>query len=173
VTGLDAARAGELPGLEAFPAEHRTTLRRAEWNRRFLTARRAVRRGLHPFPPDRRAGRRTGCSLGLARLTSLGLVLEILVGEEELFTRCPDELRAAIHARQRLVLELHRSSLSRSGSTPEMSSARPRVTGVTRRPPHFVLTTRLRGAASCAYASVRAPVSHDDDRLVSDRRSAS
>ena len=52
---------------------------------------------------------RAGRPLGLARLTPLRLVLEILVGEEELLACRPDELGAAIHAVQRLVLELHRS----------------------------------------------------------------
>ena len=44
----------------------------------------------------------------VARLAPLGLVLEVLVGEEQLFTRRPDELRAAVHAVQHLVLEFHR-----------------------------------------------------------------
>ena len=110
--GSGAARPGKLAGLEAFLAEDRATLRRTEWHRCFLATRRAVGHRFHPLPRDERAGRAAGL-LCLARLTALGFVLEILVGEELLFSGRPDEFRAAIHAREDPVLELHRSHLAR------------------------------------------------------------
>ena len=48
--------------------------------------------------PIAAAGRGPRRSLRLARLASFRLVLEILVGEEELLAGRPDELRAAVHA---------------------------------------------------------------------------
>src|SRR5262249_40103587 len=52
----------------------------------------------------------------LAPLATLRLVLEVLVGEELLFSSRPDELRAAIHAPEDPVLELHRSPPRRGRS---------------------------------------------------------
>src|SRR5206468_7311010 len=80
---------------------------------RFLAARRAVRGRFHALAHA--AGHRPVRPLGFAALATLGLVLEVLVGEELLFPRRPDELRAAVHARKNPVLELHRS-LPRRGS---------------------------------------------------------
>ena len=56
----------------------------------------------------RRAARRARRALGLAALAALRLVLEILVGEEQLLAGRPDERGPAVHAVQGLVLELHR-----------------------------------------------------------------
>src|SRR5262249_10587619 len=56
----------------------------------------------------RASGRPRG-PLRLARLAALRLVLEVLVGEELLLARRPDELRTAVHAPEDPVLELHRS----------------------------------------------------------------
>jgi hypothetical protein len=53
------------------------------------------------------AARRPRNPLGLAGLAALRLVLEVLVGEKLLLAGRPDELRAAIHAREDSVLELH------------------------------------------------------------------
>src|SRR6516165_3171597 len=112
---LDAAGPGELPGLEAFLTEDRPTLCRLERHGGFLAARRARRHGLDAFAC--RAGRRrTRRALRLARLAALRLVLEVLVGEELLLTRRPDELCAAIHAPEDPVLELHRSLPRRARS---------------------------------------------------------
>src|SRR4029079_8683768 len=109
---LNAARPRKLPRLETLPAEHRASLRGTEGYGRLFTARRAVRGGCNAFAADRGARRRARCALGLARLATLRLVLEILVGEEELLAGSPDELGAAVYAVERLVLELHRPSLS-------------------------------------------------------------
>src|SRR5437867_2326010 len=132
---LGAARAGKLSRLETFAAEHRPTLRRPERHRGFLAACRAVRRRLHSLPRDGPARRGAGRPLGLARLAPLGLVLEILVGKEELLAGRPDELGAAIHAVQRLVLELHRSL-----PLAKALDARRRQT---RKPPDHPVTGRL------------------------------
>src|SRR6266849_8301294 len=105
---LDAARPGEFPGLKAFLAEDRTTLRRLERHRRLLAAGRAHRDGLHPFAghPDSGGTRR---ALALTGFAPLGFVLEVLVGEKLLLSSRPDELRGAVHAPEDPVLELHRS----------------------------------------------------------------
>src|SRR5262245_34047548 len=92
----DAAGACKLPLLEALLAEHRTTLSRTERNGGFLTACRARGLSLHPLT-RRRSSTGPVCPLCLARLAPLGLVLELLVGKEQLFTSCPDELRPAVH----------------------------------------------------------------------------
>src|SRR3954471_23151967 len=96
---LHASSLRELAGLEAFLAEHRATLRRTEWHGGLFATRRAVGHGFHPFARHDGAGRTSG-PLCLARLTALGLVLEVLVGEELLFPRRPDEFCAAINARE-------------------------------------------------------------------------
>src|SRR4026208_863745 len=98
----------KLPLLEAFLAEDRSALRGTEGHRGVLAARRAGGLGLDAIA-HRRPGAHPARSLRLARLAALGLVLELLVSEEELFTRRPDELRRTVHTPQGLVLELHRS----------------------------------------------------------------
>src|SRR5262249_4623978 len=90
---LNAASARELAGLEAFLAEHGAPLRRLEGDRRLLPARRARRDGFHPLPRHAGAGR-TGRALAFTGLAPLRLVLEVLVGEELLLSRRPDELRS-------------------------------------------------------------------------------
>src|SRR5947207_3989218 len=105
--GLDAAGPGKFPGLEAFLAEDRTALRRFEGDSGLLAARRAIRNGFYPLASD--GASRTAGPFAFARLAALRLVLEILVGEELLFSGRPDELRAAVHALKDSVLELHRS----------------------------------------------------------------
>jgi hypothetical protein len=45
-------------------------------------------------------------ALGLASLAALGLILEVLVVEEVLFSRCEYEIRVAIHAFEYAVLKL-------------------------------------------------------------------
>src|SRR5438445_5527056 len=113
---LDAPGPGEFPGLEALFAEHGTPLRRLEGHGRFLAASRARRLGFDPLAGDGRAGRAAG-PLALAGLAPLRFILEVLVGEELLFSRRPDELRRAIHAPEDSVLELHRSLPRRGRSS--------------------------------------------------------
>src|SRR6185295_6832684 len=111
---LDAARPGEFPGLEALFAENRTPLRWLEGHRCLLAAGGAHGDGFHPFTGHARAGR-TRRALALAAFAPLWLVLEVLVGEELLLSRRPDELRGAIHAAEDPVLELHWSPPRRVG----------------------------------------------------------
>src|SRR5438105_11131099 len=94
----DAAGPGEFPGLEAFLAEDRAPLRRSERHRRLLAACGAGRQCLDPFAGRRPAAGRAAGSLALAVLAPFRLVLEVLVGEELLLSRRPDELRAAVDA---------------------------------------------------------------------------
>src|SRR5262245_31057208 len=86
--GSDSARACELPGLEALFAEDRTPLRRPERNRGLLSAGRARGQSFNPLARNRIAHRPAG-PLALAGLAPLRLVLEVLVGEELLFTGRP------------------------------------------------------------------------------------
>ena len=108
----------KLALLEALPAEHRPPLSRTERHGRFLPAGRTVCCCFHPLSGSRGAGCWAGCAFGLAALTALWFVFEILVGEEKLLARRPNELRSAIHARERLILELHRSYLSPTRARP-------------------------------------------------------
>src|SRR5262249_4395367 len=147
---LDAASARELPGLEAFLAEHGAPLRRLERHGGFFTARRTRRDCFHPFA--RHAGANgTSRALALTALAPLRLVLEVLVGEELLLARRPDELRRAIHAPEDPVLELHRS-LPRRGRG---------------------LAIPIRAATSSDSVYVRVPASLFVCPLVSGRTSAS
>jgi len=105
---LDATRSGEFSLLEAFLAEHRTSLCRSEWHRGVLPARRAGRLRFHTVG-DRWTRSRTARPFGLTRLATLRFVLELLISEKQLFARGPYEIGPAIHTPQGLVLELHRS----------------------------------------------------------------
>jgi hypothetical protein len=51
-------------------------------------------------------------AFGLAVLTTLGLVLEILVVEEVLFSRCEYKLCAAVYTREDAVLKLRHSNVA-------------------------------------------------------------
>src|SRR5688500_1675509 len=105
---LDACGSGELPLLEALPAEDRTALRRAEGDGGLLAASRTVGRGFDPLACRTGGARGTRRALRFAALTALGFVLEVLVGKEQLFSGRPEELGAAVHAVESFVLELHR-----------------------------------------------------------------
>src|SRR5688572_1421783 len=93
---LDAAGACKLPLLEALFAEYRSTLCRTERNSGVLAACRARRLRLDPFT---RRWSRAGSvrPFGLTRLATLRLVLELLVGKEQLFASRPDKFRPAVH----------------------------------------------------------------------------
>ena len=106
---LYAAGAGELARLEALAAEHGTALGRTEGHRSFLPASRAVRRGFDSLSADGGASRRARRTLRLAGLAAFRLVLEILVGEEELLAGSPNEGGPAVYAVEGLILELHYS----------------------------------------------------------------
>src|ERR1035441_7985937 len=98
--------AGGFAAQEALAAVNRASLGWFEGNRGLTAALRALRGG---FGFGKTGSRRTG-ALGLAGLATLGLVLEVLVVEEVLFSRCENEIRVAIHAFEHAVLKLrHRA----------------------------------------------------------------
>ncbi len=101
-----SGRAHRAPLLEALPAEDRAALRRAEGDRGFLAALRAVSPGLRPH-----GSRRTSACgfrpLGLTCFTALGFVLETFIGEEHLFAACENEFGATLRALQHLVMVFH------------------------------------------------------------------
>ena len=105
---LDAAGSGELTRLETFAAENRAALRRTEGHRGFLAAGRAVRGCFHPLPaiapPE--AGR--DARLALHALHRFGSFLKFLSAKNSCSPAVQTNSVAAIHAIQRLVLELHR-----------------------------------------------------------------
>jgi hypothetical protein len=91
-----------FPGLEAFPAEYRAPLRRAEGYSGFPSALRTVGGRL-----DLRVT--SGASflpLTFAGFAALRLVPEILVGEKLLFARSEHEIGAAIDALKYSILKL-------------------------------------------------------------------
>ena len=94
--------------LEAFAAVHWPPLRGFEWNRCFTLASGTDRLGLYPLKAAAalRNPKRLG-ALALAALATFGFVLELLIVEEKLFARSENEVGAAIHALENLVLELH------------------------------------------------------------------
>lgn len=103
--GLEAELAGLTDRgallLKAAPAQNGTALSRLEGDGGFRAALRANGACLRAH----RAG--AGCPFGLALFAALGVVLELLVEEEELLTRSEHEIVPAVHAFENLVDELH------------------------------------------------------------------
>ena len=98
------------PRGETLAAKDRTALCWFEGHRRFLPALRASRAGLSLGEGWVTAGTWSAQhrdSLGFACLAALGFVFELLIVEEQLFTRGEDEIAAAIHALKNLILEFH------------------------------------------------------------------
>ena len=85
-------RRGAFSAQEAFAAKDGPALSRLEGNRGFPAALRTTRHGFGLGVTTRGA-----LAFGLAVLTTLGLVLEILVVEEVLFSRCENEIRSAVY----------------------------------------------------------------------------
>src|ERR1700674_3473359 len=103
---------GDVPLLgKTFAAEHRPALRGAEGHGSLLATLGAGSTGLHAgvvVSVARNWGSgEDSHALGLAGLTALGLVLELLVVKEELFARGEHELGAAVDTGQYLVLKFH------------------------------------------------------------------
>jgi len=100
---LTCGGAARFPAQETFPAVHRPSLSRLEGDGGFTATLRA--RG-HGFGLGETSPTPGGTlALRLTRLAALGLVLEILVVEEVLFSRCEDEICSAIDALEDAVLE--------------------------------------------------------------------
>ena len=91
-----------FPAQEAFPAIHRASLGWFERNRSLPATLGAFRGGFGL----RETGTGRTLALGLTNLTALGLIPEILVVEEVLFSRREYEIRATIHAFENAVLKL-------------------------------------------------------------------
>jgi hypothetical protein len=71
----------------------------------------ALRAGRHGFRFGKARGRRT-LTLHLAILAALGLVFEVFVVEEVLFSRCKDEICSAINALENAILKLRHGNWS-------------------------------------------------------------
>ena len=105
---MSGGGSGRFALLEALPAKHRTTLRGFEWDRSLLLAPGADGLGFYSLiiaPTLGKAERLR--AFGLAVLTTFGFVLELFVVEEKLLAGSENEIGAAIHALEDLVLELH------------------------------------------------------------------
>ncbi len=97
-----ACRGGRaLAAQEALAAKDRTALSRLEGHRGFPAA---LRAGGHRLGFGIAA--RCSLPLGLAGLAALRLVLEILVVEEVLFSRCEYEICSAVYTFEDAVLKL-------------------------------------------------------------------
>jgi len=99
---------------EAFPAIDRTSLGRLERHSCLPPALGALGSGFR----FGEAGTGGTLALRFTRFAALGFILEVLVVEEVLFSRCENEIRAAIHAFENAVLKL------RHGLFPVNSSSR-------------------------------------------------
>jgi len=86
--------------FETGPAEHRSSLRWAEGNRRLLSAHRALR-------PRLRTDTRTAAPFQLARFAALRIVVKLLVVKKKLLAGGEDKILPAIHTPEYLVLEFH------------------------------------------------------------------
>jgi hypothetical protein len=96
---------GGLAAQKALAAKDGTSLGGLEGYRSFPTALRTTGHGLGLCVTARGA-----LALSLAVLTALGLVLEILVVEEVLFSRCEYKLCSAVYTFKCAVLKLRHSN---------------------------------------------------------------
>jgi hypothetical protein len=98
-----ASGAGRLrfAAQEAFPAVYRPPLRRSEGHGGLTAALRASGHGFRLACTGR-----PGLPFALARFAALGLVLEVLVVEEVLFSRCENKFGSALGAFKNPILEL-------------------------------------------------------------------
>ena len=95
------------PLLKALAAQYRPPLCGTERNSGFFPALRAIRPRLDLSVALSLGGAENRDPLSLAGLTTLGLILELLIVEKQLFAGGKDEIRTAIDALECLVLELH------------------------------------------------------------------
>jgi len=99
--GVPGGRRGTFPVQEALPAKDRTPLGGLEGNCGLPAA---LRTGGHGFHFGEAPGTRT-LALVLAGFAALGLILEVLVMEEMLFSRGENKIGATIHALEDAVLK--------------------------------------------------------------------
>ena len=100
--GLACCGACSFAAQEAFPAVDRTSLGRLERHRCLPPALGALGSGFR----FGEAGTGGTLPLRFTRFAALGFILEVFVVEEVLFSRCENEIRAAIHAFENAVLKL-------------------------------------------------------------------
>jgi hypothetical protein len=100
---------GSLALLETLPAINRAALCRLKRDRCLPLTAGTDGLGFYALiiPPTLRQAKRLG-ALAFAILAAFWFVLELFIVEEQLFTGSEDEVSAAVHALQNLVLELHR-----------------------------------------------------------------
>ena len=103
-------RRSRLPAQEAFPAVYRPALSRLKRHCRLPAALGARRHGLR-FGKARPA--RRSLAFGLTRFATLGLVLEVLIVEEVLFSRCEYEICSAVYAFEDAVLKIWHGTILR------------------------------------------------------------
>jgi hypothetical protein len=102
-----SGRAHRAPLLKTFAAVDGPALSRLEGNRSFLPA---LRAGGFRFGALKPAGTGAFCSSRLAGLTTLGLVLEALIGEEHLLAGGENKVRTAFRALQDPIVIFHGGS---------------------------------------------------------------
>jgi len=102
-----SGRAHRAPLLKTFTAVNGPALRRLEGNRSFLPA---LRAGGFGFGALESAGTCAFCPSRLAGLTSLGLILEALVGEKHLLAGGENKFRTAFRALQDPIVIFHGGS---------------------------------------------------------------
>jgi hypothetical protein len=98
-----------LPLLEALAAKNWSALCRPEGYGSFFAALRTNRSGLDPGVGMALGwcGSQHGHPFRFAGFAPFWFILELLVTEEELFSRREDEVRAAVNTLQHLVLKFH------------------------------------------------------------------
>ena len=98
-----------LPLLEALAAKNWSALCRPEGYGSFFAALRTNRSGLDPVVGVALGwcGSQHGHPFRFAGFAPFWFILELLVTEEELFSRREDEVRAAVNTFQHLVLKFH------------------------------------------------------------------
>jgi hypothetical protein len=93
--------------LKALATKHRTALSWLKRDRGFLAALRAVGPRFRLGVVARSCNAQRRGTLRLTDLAPFRFVLELFVVKEQLFPSGEDEVRAAVHALQHLVLEFH------------------------------------------------------------------
>jgi hypothetical protein len=104
--------------LETLPAEDRTALRRLKGNCSFLATLGAVGSGFYLGIITRGGCTQAGGSLRLTGFASFGLVLELFVMEEQLFSRREYKVSIAVNTLQNLILEFHGELLPSARESP-------------------------------------------------------
>ena len=106
---LCRSRGGVASLLEAFAAVNRPSLGRSERDGRLLAASGAIGSGLYLGIVSRSSGSQSRGAFRLAGFATFRLVLELLVMEEQLFSRREYECIATFCTREFFVLKFHQN----------------------------------------------------------------